>query len=86
MLLLPTLVILLFFYVISRKARVPTHGGTQARIDSEEGQVARAEAAILEAVKICQQTVALSHAQKERLERAVSELAQVLKGSPQPEV
>jgi cell division protease FtsH len=85
MLMLPTFVILGFIYLMMRRARVAVHGVPQGRFDGEEAKVARAEASILEAVRLCRD-LALPLAQKERLERAVSELAQVLKGSPQPEV
>lgn len=86
-LLVPTFVILSsFLYGVMRRARVPVDGGTRGGFNREEDKIARAEAAILEAAKLCRETVAVSHDQRERLERAISELEQVLKGSPQPEL
>ncbi len=88
--LLPTIVVLGFImglvHLVMRRARVPVYGGTQGRFDSEEDQIARAEAAILEAVKLCRKTVVLSPEQRERLERAMSQLETVLKSWPQPEL
>jgi cell division protease FtsH len=86
MLLLPTFVILGFIYLMMRRARVSTYGGVPGGFDSEEHKIARAEAAILEAVRLCRETVPLPQEQRDRLEHLLSELAQVLKGSPQPEL
>jgi cell division protease FtsH len=72
--------------LVWRRARVPVYGGTQGRFDSEEDKIARAEEAILEAAKLCRDTVVLSPEQRERLERAMSQLETVLKSWPQPEI
>ncbi len=88
--LLPTIVVLGFImgavHLVMRRARVPVYGGTPARFDAEEAKIARAEEAILEAAKLCRETVVLSHEQRERLEHAMSQLETVLKSWPHPEL
>jgi cell division protease FtsH len=87
LLLLPTFVILLFIYIIMRKVRNQSGGGTLgSSVNSEEEIIARAEAACRHAASLCQVQGVLSDIQKERLERAVSELQKALKDHPQPEV
>jgi cell division protease FtsH len=81
MLLLPTFVILGFIYLMTRRARdqavmLETSVGGSAK-HSEEDKVARAEQAIAEAVKLYRETAALSQDQRERLQRAMSELEEV---------
>jgi cell division protease FtsH len=86
MVLLPTFLLLVFISLLMRKARVPAYGGTPRSFASAEEKVARAEAAVLEAAKLCRETVSLPDEQRQRLQRAISELEQVLKSTPQPEV
>ncbi len=88
--LLPTIVVLCFImglvHFLARRARGPVYGGTQGRLDSEQDKITPAEEAILQAVKLCRETTVLSQDERERLERAMSQLEAVLKNWPQPEV
>jgi hypothetical protein len=91
-LLLPTFVILGFIYLMMRRAREQSYAVVM-RPDSrddqskagDEGKVARAEQAVVEALKLCRETaegVALSQERRERLELAMSELHSFFKTLP----
>ncbi len=94
MLLLPTFVILGFIYLMMRRAREQFDGRAQgASVKSpaehrNEDKVARAEEAMVEALKVCRETkesVTLPQEQAERLERAISEFEVLLRSLQQPE-
>jgi len=94
MLLLPTCVILGFICLMMRRARDQSDGRAQGPFvkgpaePREEDKVARAEKAIVEALKLCRETAespALPQEQRERLERAMSEFEKLLKSLQQSE-
>jgi cell division protease FtsH len=87
MLLLPTFLVLVFIYVMTQNSRDQSGGAIRVGVlRSAEEIVSRTEVACLQAAKLCRVSAMLSDLQRERLERATSELAKALKGQPQPEV